>query len=173
MDHAGELWTGDACRLVVWCLTTLMVLVMVVTLVPRLVMLLALWPGLAGAASTAAVYTLHHPTLLEFLFGHAADAVGGKVGVAGLDAAEAAEVLVALLLPLGDEVAVGDLLLQAVVVEFSGDGLAAEEEVEHVAGLLVVDLEDGPEGLHLTLSLVRLRLRFAHFLVQLIQSRLN
>ena len=34
--------------------------------------------------------------LLELGLGHAADAVGGEVGVARLDAAQAAEVLVAL-----------------------------------------------------------------------------
>ena len=55
--------------------------------------------------------------LLELGLGHAADAVGGEVGVARLDAAEAAEVLVALLLPLGDQVLVGDLVLHAVVVQ--------------------------------------------------------
>ena len=55
--------------------------------------------------------------LLELGLGHAADAVGGEVGVARLDAAEAAEVLVALLLPLGDQVLVRDLVLHAVVVQ--------------------------------------------------------
>ena len=71
----------------------------------------------AGAAPTAAMDALHDLALLQLVLGHAADAVGGEVGVSGLDAAEAAEVLVALLLPLGDQVAVGDLLLDAVVVE--------------------------------------------------------
>ena len=60
--------------------------------------------------------------LLELGLGHAADAVGGEVGVARLDAAEAAEVLVALLLPLGDQVLVGDLVLHAVVVQLCNDG---------------------------------------------------
>ena len=40
----------------------------------------------------------------------------------------------------------------------SRDGLPAVEEVKDVAGLLVVDLEDGPERLHLTFALVWLRL---------------
>ena len=60
---------------------------------------------------------LHDLALLQLVLGHAADAVGGEVGVPGLDAAEAAQVLVALLLPLGDQVGVGHLVLQAVLVQ--------------------------------------------------------
>ena len=62
---------------------------------------------------------LHYPALLQLALGHAADAVGGEVGVAGLDAPEAAQVLVSLLLPLGDQVAVSDLLLDAVLVQLT------------------------------------------------------
>ena len=39
--------------------------------------------------------------LFEFLFGDPANAVGGEVCVSGLNAPKAAQVLVALLLPLG------------------------------------------------------------------------
>ena len=69
------------------------------------------------ASPAAAVDALDDLALLELGLGHAADAVGGEVGVARLDAAQAAEVLVALLLPLGDQVLVGDLVLHAVVVQ--------------------------------------------------------
>ena len=62
---------------------------------------------------------LHYPALLQLALGHAADAVGREVGVAGLDAPEAAQVLVALLLPLGDQVTVSNLLLDAVLVQLS------------------------------------------------------
>ena len=55
---------------------------------------------------------LNYPALLQLALGHAADAVGGEVGVAGLDAPEAAQILVALLLPLGNQVWVGNLLLR-------------------------------------------------------------
>ena len=60
---------------------------------------------------------LHNPSLLQLALGHAADAVGREVCVAGLDAPEAAQVLVALLLPLGDQVAVSNLLLDTVLVQ--------------------------------------------------------
>ena len=55
--------------------------------------------------------------LLQLRLRHPADAVRREVGVPSLDASEAAEVLVSLLLPLGDQVLVGDLVLQAVVVQ--------------------------------------------------------
>lgn len=38
----------------------------------------------------------------QLAFGYPTDAVGPKVGVSGLDAAQAAEVFVALFLPLGN-----------------------------------------------------------------------
>lgn len=53
----------------------------------------------------------------QLAFGDPADAVGPEVGVPRLDAAQAAEVLVALLLPLGDQVLVGVSLLDAVLIE--------------------------------------------------------
>ena len=62
---------------------------------------------------------LYDLSFFEFLFGHSADAVGGEVCVSGLDASEAAEVLVALLLPLGNQVRVCVLLLDAEVVQLS------------------------------------------------------
>ena len=64
------------------------------------------------------MHTLDDLSLLELGLWHPADAVGREVGVPGLDASQAAQVLVALLLPFGDQVAVGDLVLQAVVVQF-------------------------------------------------------
>ena len=89
----------------------------------------------ARAAPAAAVDALHDPPLLQLVLGHPADAVGGEVGVPRLDAPQAAQVLVTLLLPLRDEVRVGDLLLDAVVVELPGDGLAPVVQVEQVPGV--------------------------------------
>lgn len=66
---------------------------------------------LARAPPAAAVHALDYPSLLQLVLGHPADAVGGEVGVAGLNTSQAAEVLVTLLLPLGDQRRVGDLLL--------------------------------------------------------------
>ena len=92
--------------------------------------------------------TLDYPALLQLVLGHPADAVGGEVGVPGLDTPQAAEVLVALLLPLGDQGRVGDFLLgksrlsrlnmksshlDTVVVELPGDGFTTVEQVENVS----------------------------------------
>lgn len=56
---------------------------------------------LARAAATPAVNALHDPPLLQLPLGHAADAVGGEVGVPGLDTPQATQILVTLLFPLG------------------------------------------------------------------------
>ena len=58
-----------------------------------------------------------NPYHFQFAFGDPADAVGSEVGVPRLDAAQAAEVLVALFLPLCDQVFVSVALLDAVLVE--------------------------------------------------------
>ena len=60
------------------------------------------------------------------------------------------------LLPLGNQVRVGDALAQAVVVQLTRDGLAAKVELVDVAAALVVDAEDRPHGLSLALAFVRL-----------------
>lgn len=59
----------------------------------------------------------HH---FQLALGDPADAVGPKVGVPSLDAAQAAEVLIALLLPLGNQVFVSIALLDAVLIELWG-----------------------------------------------------
>ena len=72
----------------------------------------------AGTSSAPTVYALDNLPLLQLGFRDSANAVGGEVSVSGLDASEAAEVFVALFLPLGDQVAVGDLVLDTVLVKF-------------------------------------------------------
>ena len=67
--------------------------------------------ALPRASPASAVHALDDLALLQLVLGHPADAVGGEVGVPRLDAAQAAQVLVALLLPLGYQVGVGDLVL--------------------------------------------------------------
>ena len=93
---------------------------------------------LTRAASAAAVDTLHDPSLLQFVLRHTADAVGGKVGITGLkmcslkilafwsksvlcsvghlDATKAAQILITLLLPFGNQIGIGNLLLNNVQV---------------------------------------------------------
>jgi hypothetical protein len=102
--------------------------------------------------------TLDDFPLLKLRLWNAADAVGSEVGIACLNASETAQVLVARLLPLGDEICVSDFLLQAVFVEFSGDDFSADVHVVDISGLLMVDLEDGPEGFVDSLAFVRLSL---------------
>lgn len=109
----------------------------------------------------------------QLAFGDSADAVGPKVGVPSLDAAQAAEVLIALLLPLGNQVFVSIALLDAVLIELSADCFPLIEEIKDVTCFLVVDPEDGPEGLHFPLPFVWLRLRFSHLLIQLVQRGLD
>ena len=76
-------------------------------------------PTLSRASATPAVNALDYPALLQLTLGHAADAVGGEVGVSGLDAPEAAQIFIALLLPLGDQVPVRDLLLDAEIIQLA------------------------------------------------------
>ena len=121
----------------------------------------------------AAVDAFNGFAFLELGLGHAAHAVGAEVGVARLNAAQTAQVLVALLLPLGDQVGVGDLLAQTVVVELAADRLALVEQIVDVARLLVMHLEDGPLHFGLSLALVRRLLGLAHLLLQLVQRRLD
>lgn len=53
----------------------------------------------------------------QLALGNSANAVGPKVGVTSLDATQATEVLVALLLPLGDQVLVRVAFFYAVIIE--------------------------------------------------------
>jgi hypothetical protein len=131
------------------------------------------YPGLPGAAPATTVDTLDYPSLLQLGFRYAADTVGREVRVSSLDTAETAEVLIPLLLPLSDQVLVSYLLLDTVVVEFSGDGLPPVEEVEDVSGFLMMDLEYRPQRLCLPLPFVPVSLGFPHFCLQLLQGRFD
>ena len=61
--------------------------------------------------------TLHDPSFLQLTLGDSADAVGGKVRVPGLNTSETTQVLITLLLPLGDQVTIRYLLLDAVFIK--------------------------------------------------------
>ena len=82
--------------------------------------------------------------LFKLALGHAANTVGVKVRLAHLNAAQTAQVLVALLLPLGDKIAVGVSFSQAELEERLADGAPLVVQVINIARLLVVDFEDGP-----------------------------
>lgn len=113
------------------------------------------------------------PSDFQLALGDSADAVGSKVGVSGLDATQAAQVLVALLLPLGNQVLVCVAFLYTVVIQLSADGFPFVEEVVDVSTPLMMQSENWPKGLHLSLSLVRLCFSFSHLLIQLVQSGLD
>jgi len=115
------------------------------------------------------VDAFHDSPVLQLGLGHAADAVRAEVGIPGLNASQAAQILVALFLPFGDQVFVRQSLFDREVVELLGDGFPLVEEVVEIAGALMMDLEDGPEGFDLPLALVRFRFRFPHLLLQFVQ----
>ncbi len=56
--------------------------------------------------------------LFKFILWDSADAVGAKVCVPCLDASQATQVLVTLFLPLGDQILVRNIFLEAEIVEF-------------------------------------------------------
>lgn len=58
------------------------------------------------------------------------------------------------LLPLCNQVSVGVSLLQQIFVQFLGDGLALVEKFIYISRSLVVDPEDGPQCLNLSLALM-------------------
>lgn len=99
---------------------------------------------LAGATSASAVNTLHDLALLQFAFWDTANTIGAKVCVPCLNTSQAAEVFIALLPPLGNQVLICYFFLQAVIVQFSTDSFPAVEEIIDVTRTLVVYSEDRP-----------------------------
>lgn len=137
--------------------------------VQKVVFGLKVSPRTASASTVSAFNDSPH---FQLAFGDSADAVGSKVGVPCLDTPEAAEVLIALFLPLCNQVFVSVSLLDAVLIELSADSFSFIEKVKDVTCFLVVDPEDRPEGFHFPLPFMRLSLSFPHLLVQLIQRGL-
>lgn len=123
----------------------------------------------ARAAPAATVCALDDATHFQLAFGNPANAVGAKVGVPSLNAAQAAQVLIALLLPLCNQVFVCIAFFNAVFIEFSAYGFPFVKEVKDIAGLLVMDPEDGPQRFHFPLPLMGFSFSFSHLLIQFIQ----
>lgn len=98
----------------------------------------------ARATSAATVCALDDATHFQLALGNPANAVGAKVGVSSLNAAQAAQILIALLLPLCNQVFVCIAFFNAVFIEFSAYGFPLVKEVEDIAGFLVMDPEDRP-----------------------------
>lgn len=102
------------------------------------------------------MHAFDNTTLFQFRFRHATNAVGAKVGVTRLNASQAAQIFVAGFLPLGNQVGVGDFLVDAVLVQLTTDGLPPVEEIVDVSRFLMMNFEDGPQWLVDTFSFVRL-----------------
>ena len=98
---------------------------------------------------------LDDPAHFQLAFGDPADAVCPKIGVSSLNAPQAAQVLIPLLFPFCNQVFICIAFFNTVLIQFSAYGFLLVEEVKDVAGLLVMDPEDGPQRFHFPLSFVR------------------
>lgn len=108
------------------------------------------------------MHTFDHSALFQLRFWNPANTIRSEVCVPRLDAAQAAQVLVARFLPLGYQISVRNLLPDAVVVQLPADGFSSIKQIVDVSGLLVVDLEDGPQALVDPLALVSFCLGWKH-----------
>jgi len=129
--------------------------------------------ALTRTSSTSAVDALYNFTFFKLRFRHSTDAVRAVVGVVRLNAAQTAQILIARLLPLCNQILVGYVLLYTVLVQLSADRLASVEEIKDISRLLIVYAQYRPESFCLSLPLMRVCLGFFHFLIQFIQSGFN
>lgn len=93
------------------------------------------------ATSASAANTLDLFGILHIRSRYSADACAVEVGLLRLDASKAAKLLVALLLPLGDQHRVRISVLQQPIVQLLADGLLLVVQLVDVAAALVSDLE--------------------------------
>lgn len=119
----------------------------------------------ARAAPAATVRALNDATHFQLAFGNPANAVRPKVGVPSLNAAQAAQVLVALLFPLCNQVFVCVAFFNAVFIEFSAYGFPFVKEIEDIASFLMMNPEDGPQRFYFSLSLMGFSFSFPHLLI--------
>lgn len=90
------------------------------------------------AASAATVGALNDPSNFQLALGDSANAVGPEVGITSLDATQATEVLIALLLPLGDQVLVRVAFFYAVIIELSADCFSFVKQIKDVSTPLMM-----------------------------------
>lgn len=68
----------------------------------------------------------------QLCLGDSADAVGSKVGVSGLDATQATQILIALLFPFGNQVLVCIAFLYTVIIQLCQRRQTKKSESDHV-----------------------------------------
>lgn len=110
---------------------------------------------LTGASSAPTMDAFDDASFFQLGLGHSANAVCAEIGVTRLYAAQAAEVFVAGFLPFGNQIGVGDLLCNAVIVQFTTDGLATVEQIVNVTRFLMVNFEYWPQRFGDTFAFVR------------------
>lgn len=98
---------------------------------------------------------LHNLSLLQLCFGDSADTICAEIRVSRLDAAQAAQILIARFLPFGDKVGIGYSFFQAILVQLSRNDFAAHKHIIDVARFLMMDFEDGPQRLVDSFSFMR------------------
>lgn len=126
----------------------------------------------ARTPSTPTIHTLNAapsraiPSLLPIPLqpglGHPTNTSPLEIRLFCLHTPQTTQLLVPLLLPLGDQIPVRVPVLEQPLVQRLADGFARVVQVVDVAGAGVRDLEDRPEGLVLLFALVRRVLCVAH-----------
>lgn len=106
----------------------------------------------AGTALASAVLALYFLLVIQVCLGHTTDAAGPELTVTLLDALEAAELLVARFLPLGDELGIAEALCNQILIQLAADDFPLVEELEDVARPLVVQAVNGPQDFGLPLA---------------------
>lgn len=100
---------------------------------------------LTRTSSASTVGAFNDPSNFQLALGDSADTVGSKIGISSLDATQAAQILIALFLPLGNQVLVCISFLYTVLIELSADGFPFVEEVKDVSTPLMVQPENWPK----------------------------
>lgn len=77
--------------------------------------------------------TLDNGALGEVLSWDTTNTGGPKIRVFGLNTSQTTKVLIALFLPLGDQMSIGDALGQTPIVQLAGDGASLPEQVVNIA----------------------------------------
>ena len=83
--------------------------------------------SVARGAALAATGDALHDFLVQFVFGHTANAACLELTVCFLDTSQTAKTFKPTFLPLGDEIGVSPFLSQAIVVELPGNLVLLEE----------------------------------------------